>query len=470
MRSIRSLLWVGSGRGLAESGVGEAPTLDITWVPDPAAALALPPMILDATVLEGEERDGLMHSLRQLKRRPGTPPILIYFAGKGGGSGEAAQGGGCEATLRELLAAGAHDVMLPPEPGQAPRLLDDLLARIDELAEKGTALPGSRREVPPSRAPTACGRIVGRSRALRDVLALSERAAHSRANVLIHGESGTGKELVAREIHDLGPRSQSSFIAVNCAAIPETLLESELFGHRKGAFTGADRDRPGHFELAHRGTLLLDEIGETSPALQAKLLRAVQEREILPVGAHRPHPVDVRLIVATNRSLLDEIESGRFRQDLYYRLAVFPIPIPPLRERSEDILALARHFLEKHAEGEGKSGCQFSTASQRLLLSHHWPGNIRELENEVQRALALSNPGELIGPRRLSPRILGVVEAVDRAPSGGENLQATLAGIEAWLIRSALERNGGRRAATARKLGVTREALYKKMRRLRIEA
>jgi Nif-specific regulatory protein len=456
MRAIRSLLWIGSGEGLAASGVSEAPTLDVTWVPDVDAAYALPPIAFDGAVIEAPITKQLVSDMRRLKRRPRCPPILACLP-------EASAD-----EIRALLSAGAHEVIVQAKDEEAPRLLDELLDRLDRITKRDRAQPsvGDRGE---DSSPTAQTAIVGRSRAMRDVCALVERAGSSQATVLLTGDTGTGKERIARQIHDGGGRRRGPFVAINCAAFPESLLESELFGHRRGSFSGAERDKAGHFELAHRGTIFLDEIGETSPALQAKLLRVLQEREVLPVGATRPHPIDVQVIAATNRSLTSDVETGRFRQDLYYRLAVFPIRVPALRERPEDILPLASHFLERHGARENKIGCRLSAASQRLLQSHRWPGNVRELENEMQRALALAEPGELITPKLLTPHVLGIVEAIDQTPPGVESLRENLECVEAWLIRRALEHNGGRRTVTAKKLGVTREGLYKKMKRLGIE-
>jgi len=457
VQPIRSILWIGPAEGLARSGTPQSPSLDITWVPDVAAAFAVPKMTLDAAVVAGSDAEALVSDIRQLTRRPRCPPVLACLE-----PGSPRERPEAEAqAIRHLLAAGARDVLLAPS-GGANGHASALLHRLDAWAKQD---PGPTE---PEAAAAADPGMVGSSAGMRDVHALAKRAAHSRATVLLQGETGTGKELVGRMIHALGDRRQAAYVAINCAAFPEGLLESELFGHRKGAFTGADRDRPGHFERAHRGTLFLDEIGETSTALQAKLLRVLQEREVLPVGGTRPRPVDVRVITATHRDLADETRAGRFREDLYYRLAVFPIALPPLRERPDDILELAEHFLKRHGEGEGKPGCSLSAAARRLLLAHPWPGNVRELENEIQRALALAEPGERIGPRLLSPRLTGVLEAIAQAPHPGENLQASLARVEAWLIRRALEDNGGRRARTARKLGVTREGLYKKMKRLGI--
>jgi Nif-specific regulatory protein len=258
-------------------------------------------------------------------------------------------------------------------------------------------------------------------------------------------------------------------VAVNCAAFPDSLLESELFGHVRGAFTGADRDKPGLFAEADGGTVFLDEIGETSGPLQATLLRVLQEREVRPVGSARSRPVDVRVIAATNRKLKNEAARGFFRQDLYYRLAVFPISVPPLRERREDILLLAEHFLKRHGERESKPGCRLSRPAAHLLVAHDWPGNVRELENEIQRALALSDPGSLITPKLLSQAVAGITIPIRENTRPGDTLRANMDRIEAWLIRRALEQHGQRRTATARKLGITREGLYKKMKRLNIE-
>ena len=512
MQPIRSLLWIGPAQGLAESRVAESPTLDITWVPSVEAALALPPMTLDAALVAGPNPEVLIDQLRQWQRRPGASPVLAWLEVKDPAEDQETES--VARAIRQLLETGAQEVLLAPDsgsgaiPGAIPSptsgpipgaisgaipaptatgdLRRELLARLDALAERarsghptprqsvsgqgmsGQSMSGVAGAEPGHTDSPESPAVVGQSAAMRDIHALIWRAAHSRATVLVQGETGTGKELVARLVHARGPRRKATYVAINCAAFPETLLESELFGHRKGAFTGADRDRPGHFELAHRGTLFLDEIGETSPALQAKLLRVLQEREVLPVGGNRPRPVDVRVIAATNRDLGEETRAGRFREDLFYRLAVFPITLPSLRERPGDILELADHFLHKHGQREQKPGCQLSAAARRLLLSHPWPGNVRELENEIQRALALAETGECIGPRLLSPRLTGLMEAIAQAPHAGESLHASLCSIEAWLIRRALDHNGGRRALTARKLGVTREGLYKKMKRLGI--
>jgi len=311
--------------------------------------------------------------------------------------------------------------------------------------------------------------VVAHSEAMQRALALAERAAPSSATVLVTGETGTGKEVIARALHALGPRAAGPFVAVNCAAFPDALLESELFGHVRGAFTGAERDRRGLFEEAHGGTLFLDEVGETSPPLQAKLLRALQEREVRAVGASQPRKVDVRVVAATNRDLRSAALLGEFREDLYYRLAVLPIELAPLRQRLRDIVPLAEHFLAHHGAREGKPGCSLAPKAKEHLLAHTWPGNVRELENAVLRAIALAEPGEAVTLDALDAERARDARArgEDRdAPSA--TLEQRLARIEAEWIREALAQHGGRRTATARALGITREGLHKKMKRLGI--
>jgi len=294
-------------------------------------------------------------------------------------------------------------------------------------------------------------------------------ASGSRATVLLSGETGTGKELIAQAIHRESGRRKESFVAVNCAAFPDTLLESELFGHVRGAFTGAERDKRGLFEAASGGTLFLDEVGETSGPFQAKLLRVLQEREVRPVGGTRTRSVDARVVAASNRDLRREAERDAFRQDLFYRLAVFPIHLPPLRKRLRDVVPLAEHFLALHGLREGKPNAGLSPEATRLLQAYRWPGNVRELENEIQRALALAEPGGTLAPADFSERVAGVLEPIEANLQPGDTLRETVGRVEAWIIRRALERNSGRRAETARRLGITREGLYKKMKRYGIE-
>jgi two-component system response regulator HupR/HoxA len=304
--------------------------------------------------------------------------------------------------------------------------------------------------------------IVGVSAAMRKVLELVARVAHTSSTVLVSGETGTGKELVARAIHAASPRRDELFVAVNCASLNEGVLESELFGHRRGAFTGAVGDRKGLFEVADGGTLFLDEVSETTPGLQAKLLRVLQEGEIRPVGDNRSYPVDVRVIAATNRKLEDEIKAGRFREDLYYRLSVFPIHIPPLRERREDIPPLARHLTHRLAAQLKKSVGDATPEALDQLMRHSFPGNVRELANEIERAILLADPGAPITEDLLSEHVQE--SAALGAPPGA--LQARTIDFERQEILAALERAGGVKTRVAEELGLSYRGLMKKLRRL----
>ena len=449
MLGFRSLLWIGPGEDMGSDLVADAPTLEFCWSRDVRDAETQPLESFDAIVLNAPGEGPALAALEQLRRQTPLPPVLVRV-------------NSADVPLRERLStAGAAAVILAG--GGAGALLaglEDVLVRRRSQRPRHTRASGPEAEASAA-APT-------RSPAMRATLALVERAAGSRASVLLCGETGTGKEVLARAIHARSARATRPFVAVNCAAFPETLLESELFGHVKGAFTGADRDKKGLFEVAEGGTLLLDEVGEMPLSLQAKLLRVLQERELRPVGGTRARAVDVRLVAATNRQLRAEIAAGRFRADLYYRLAVFPITVPPLRDRPEDVLPLCTHFLALYGAREGKDGCTLSRDAASLLLAHSWPGNVRELENEVQRALALAEPGDPLLPEHFSERLASVLEPVEAVGTCEETLRQTLGRIEAWLIRRALDVQSGRRAATARKLGITREGLYKKMQKYSI--
>jgi Nif-specific regulatory protein len=293
--------------------------------------------------------------------------------------------------------------------------------------------------------------IIGNSKAMRDVYDLMAQVAKSEATVLIRGESGTGKELVANSIHYNSPRAAKPFIKVNLAALPETVIESELFGHEKGAFTGAIAQRKGRFELAHAGTIFLDEIGDLSPATQIKLLRVLQEREFERVGGTATIKVDVRVMAATNRDLEALLNEGRFRQDLYYRLNVFSIHVPPLRERKTDILLLADFFAEKYSKANHKPIHRICTPAIDMLMSYHWPGNVRELENSIERAVIVSEDGVIHGHHL--PPTLQTAEASGTEPRG--TLQATLDNIEREMIQEALKSSRGNRAKAARQLGIS---------------
>ena len=303
--------------------------------------------------------------------------------------------------------------------------------------------------------------MVGTSPKMQQVYALMQQAAEGDIAVLIRGESGTGKELVAKSVHLNSPRKQGPFVALNCAAIPETLIESELFGHERGAFTGATEQRRGAFERAGGGTILLDEIGDMPYALQGKLLRVLQEREIQRVGGTASIPVDIRVMTATNKDIELLVKRGEFRQDLFYRVAAFPIEIPPLRERREDIPLLARHFLDKHAERAGKSISGISTAALRLLLQYDWPGNVRELENAIERAVLLETDA-VLQAGSLPFQLSSVVTAgSNRSPP--EVLP--LAEVERQALVHALEAADNNVTQAARALGINRSTLHRKLKR-----
>jgi len=457
MRSFRSILWIGPSASLVTTGVSDAPTLDLTWVKDTDEALTLPPASFDALVLTGDDLEQLHADVRRLRRKPGLAPVLVCLP-------EASNG-----EMRSLLAAGATDMLVIHNFAERAGLLDELLDRLDRLAE-AQPWSGSRPSpVPSDDQSCVFPGIVGTSRAIREVFALVKCAMDSTATVLLVGETGSGKEVIARALHDGGPRRQNAFVAVNCAAFPESLLESELFGYVKGAFTGAERDKRGLFEAANGGTLFLDEVGELSAPFQAKLLRVLQEREVRPVGGAKNRPVDVRVVAATNRDLRHDAEAGHYREDLYYRLAVFPIAVPALRQRQEDITPLAEHFLALHGRRERKENCRLSHAAIHLLHAYRWPGNVRELENEMQRVLTLARPGELITPRLLSNRVLDILEAINANVRPGDSLREMVDRFQGWVIRRTLDANRGRKARTAEALGITREGLYKKMKRLNVE-
>ena len=307
--------------------------------------------------------------------------------------------------------------------------------------------------------------LIGNSGPMRRVFDQVAQVVGTGATVLIRGESGTGKELIAHALHHHSPRAGKPFVRVNCAALPETLVESELFGYERGAFTGAQARRKGRFELADGGTLFLDEIGELSPSTQAKLLRVIQEREFERLGGTATIPVDVRLITATNKNLEAALGDGTFREDLYYRLNVFTICLPPLRERKSDILLLADHFVEKYARLHGRSIKRISTPAIDMLVSYHWPGNVRELENTIERAVLVAD-GDVIHGHHLSP-ILQTAEASGTVVSG--SLGEAVETFESNLIQDALKTTRGNRARAARLLSTTERIINYKIRRYGID-
>ncbi len=309
------------------------------------------------------------------------------------------------------------------------------------------------------------GDIVSKSAAMKGVRDLLPLVARSDSTVLIEGEPGTGKELVARAIHNMGPRREGPFVGVNCGALPESLVESELFGHVRGAFTDAKRDKPGRFAAAQGGTLLLDEIGDISAAVQVKLLRVLQEREYVPLGSSEPVKADVRILAATNRDLSHEAMNGRFRQDLYFRLNVVRIVLPPLRSRWEDIPLLVQHFIERFNNLQGRRICGISERAMTTLAGHSFPGNVRELENAIEHAFVVC-AGNTIRREDLPPHIRG--EAAVPPEASRESAGGPLDAAEAAAIRDALRRYSNNRTETARGLGISRNTLWRKMKKYRI--
>jgi DNA-binding NtrC family response regulator len=371
------------------------------------------------------ELDGI-EALRRIRAITTELPVIVLTAYATG-----------ENTIAAMRLGAFDHLTKPVGREELRRMLEQALARAEPAEPAG---PGA-----------APGEIIGGSAAIREVLKRIGLAAAAQATVLILGETGSGKELVARAIHRFSDRAAKPFIAVNCAAIPADLLESELFGHEKGAYTGAALARRGRFREADGGTLLLDEIGDMPEATQAKILRVLQEREVTPLGG-RPVKLDARVIAATHQDLPARVAMGRFRADLYYRLAVLPITVPPLRQRAEDIPALARHILA----GLRPAAPRLTEAAMARLVAHPWPGNVRELRNTLERAASLTR-GTVIDAGDLA-----LQAAPDRA---AVTLPATMAATEAAMIRAALARAGGNRSEAARLLGISRQALYDRLKR-----
>jgi Nif-specific regulatory protein len=309
--------------------------------------------------------------------------------------------------------------------------------------------------------------IIGHSRVMQDVFGLVAQVADSHTTVLIHGETGTGKELIAKAIHRKSSRLRGPLVQVNCAAIPDTLIESELFGHERGAFTGALHQRRGRFEEAHGGTIFLDEVGELSAAAQVKLLRVLQEKQFQPLGSTRVVRVDVRIIAATNRILEQDLATGRFRPDLFYRLNVFPLFLPPLRDRGSDILLLADHFVLKYGKEMGKQVRKISPAVSDILLAYHWPGNVRELENCMERAVVLAER-DTIETVHLPPSLQTLARVDERKGQG--KLNTVVEAQERELILGALRESAGNQTRAAKLLGTTKRIIQYRIRKLGIDA
>jgi len=406
--------------------------------------IADPRLACVVTELALPDADGV-EAVRALRAaRPELPIVVVAAAG-------------AEERAVADMELGAADYLVK-RPGLGARLRSRVEEAIGHAAARDAAIA-------PAAAPTplrfGAQEFVARSQAMRQVVALVERGAASAAPVLIDGETGTGKDVVARALHGRGPRHRAPFLVQNCAALGETLLESELFGHVRGAFTGAERDRPGLFVEAGDGTVFLDEIGDAPAGVQAKLLRVLQHGEVKPVGADRTHGVRARIVAATNRDLAREVDAGRFRHDLYYRLAVFPIRVPPLRQRPADVVPLLVAFLRRYEDEEHHRTGGFGRDALAALATYSWPGNVRELEHEVHRLVLTTAAGEQIGARHLAPRI----RSATRGGIEGEPLRRILARVELAVVRQRLSETASK-AAAARSLGITREALYQKLRRL----
>ncbi len=353
-------------------------------------------------------------------------------------------------TAVEAMKAGASDYVLKPFS------LEDLMMTIEKVLEMRALRDENRRLKDELGRRYQLDNIIGRSAAMQEVFAAVMRVAPTRATVLLAGESGIGKDLIARAIHQHSPRREKPFVKISCSSLPENLMESELFGYEKGAFTGATASRAGRFEQADGGTVFLDEIGDVPPPVQVKLLRVLQEREFERLGSNKTIRVDVRVIAATNQDLRAALEQGEFREDLYYRLNVVPVNIPPLRERKEDIPAIVEHFMAKYAGESGGRVRGVTPAAVTKLAGYHWPGNVRELENIVQRAIVMSS-GPMIGEGDIE------IEAAPAAAASGEAAflppGLTLEQYDQQLIRQALRRAGGNKSQAARLLGLTRNAL-----------
>ncbi len=409
-----------------------------------ALAETPPDLVVLDLVMPG--RSGL-EFLAELEQRGDAPPVLVLTATR------------TVAMAVEAMKRGAADFVTKPFEADALRIKIRHHLEHRALAREVVRLTEELDQR------SRVGDLVGRSDSMREVFRTIERVARSSATVLIRGESGTGKELAARAIHDLGPRAAGPFVAVNCAAIPATLMESELFGHERGAFTDARERRIGKFEAAGGGTLFLDEIAELASPLQAKLLRSLQGRVIERVGGSRPIEVDARIVAATNRDLEKEIEEKRFRDDLYYRINVVPVELPPLRERREDIRLLAERFLELSRERAGLEPARFTAETFTALERYHWPGNVRELENAIERAVALSD-GDLIDVADLPENIARAsrTESLrEGLRTGRSAFEETVAAFEQDILREALDRCDWNQTRAAEQLGITRRLLKLKI-------
>jgi transcriptional regulator with GAF, ATPase, and Fis domain len=427
-----------NGQGTPEKCLAEANVTFLNWPADPEAFIEYPDAA--ALILEiSPGPDGNEWAIGTIEAARGHIPVWIYYPGA------------TTAAAAAWIKAGAAEVCT-------------------DLAELRTAMDLEERA--PQQHASGTKKLVGSSPSMRAVASSIALVADRRCTVLIEGETGTGKEVVAREIHACGSRSRAPWVAINCSAIPEALLEAELFGHTKGAFTGAMQARAGKFEAANHGTIFLDEIGDMPLAVQAKLLRVLQEREVERLGGNERMRLDVRVIAATNVNLAERVKAGLFRQDLFYRLNVFHISLPPLRERTEDIPALARHFVKKICDNEGLKPKTIDSATLRKLAGHSWPGNARELENVMETAVIHSGTRGSIYPcdvRLSEPGRKGpasVENSKITLPPDGIDYQRAMESLEHDLLMQALSRTGGNKAAAAELLGLKRTTLAARVRAL----
>ncbi|MFI5398149.1 MAG: sigma-54-dependent transcriptional regulator [Candidatus Binatia bacterium] len=382
-----------------------------------------------------------MQLLREMRERRFSPAIIVLT------------GHGTIQSAVEAMKLGAGDYLIKP---CHPEELLMVAARLLEFRQLRQEVTQLRQQI---RQSDRFGEIIGKSPRMREIYQTIEAVSQNKSNVLLSGENGTGKELVARTIHDKSPLANKAFLAINCGALSETLLESQLFGHRKGAFTGAIEDHEGVFQAADGGTLFLDEISEIPLVLQVKFLRAIQEKEVTPLGSTRPVRVDVRIVAATNRDLEEAVRHGSFRTDLFYRLNVVPIHLPPLRERREDIPLLVERFIADFSRIYGVEPKRVTAEAMERILDYDWPGNIRELQNAIERAFALSSEPE-ITLKNLPPAVLRAEDAVAAAPAAAP---LTLEEVERRNILAALQRSAGNKNEAARILGIDRQRLYRKM-------
>ncbi len=464
-------LLLGDGYVVDGAGTSEAAFERVHATPYDAVLLEIEPRSVDAATDAAAAGPGLA-VLRRLRKQSPELAVLVFTA---------------QPTVQATVAAmraGAFDVL------RKTAGADELRAAVNRAVEHGNLAREVRRlrgEVERAR---GLGEIVGESAPMRQLLGLVERVAASDATVLIVGESGTGKELLARTLHRIGPRADGPFVAFDCSALAPSLLEAELFGHEKGAFTGAGKARRGLFREAHKGTIFLDEIGDIGPQVQNKLLRVLQEREIKPVGADRPVQIDVRVIAATNKDLKALVQRGEFREDLYWRLAVVPVQVPPLRERREDIPLLAAHILARRrgaaktfAGVEARYPTAVTPGAMERLLRYGWPGNIRELENVLSRAAILcdgekirADDLDLVGlpggdgaaaaaPAASGPERIGL-RGLDEGKTLKDVLDDHVRAVERAAIEHALAREGGSPARAARRLGISRASIYAKIKEL----